>query len=239
MVTESRISIEHKGIDKFMARSCSHVVIITNEDWAVPASFLSRRYQVVDVPNTLRGNMDYWKEFRKWRDRPGSLSAVMYWYQNRKITNDISIVRDNAALHKQRTRTKYRAGDDISVRVVMSLLERGAARKQDGTGMDAGKWYWPNYSIKEEWASLSRSGHPMNSPSRVRTTINDLLGNEDSTKITHWTTAPGSDSRKIVYGVSLPDSPAALHDKIVELGLIEEGDIARNESWSESEMNEW
>jgi hypothetical protein len=48
LITEPKIVLEKKGIDKVLINSHHHIIMATNEDWVVPASKDERRYMVVE-----------------------------------------------------------------------------------------------------------------------------------------------------------------------------------------------
>lgn len=49
LITEETETRERKGIDAFQSRSCLHVMLATNERWAVPAGPDARRFLVLDT----------------------------------------------------------------------------------------------------------------------------------------------------------------------------------------------
>lgn len=54
MITEDVLAIEGKGKDIEMGLNCLHVIMASNEDWAVPASMDDRRFFVLDVKDDHR-----------------------------------------------------------------------------------------------------------------------------------------------------------------------------------------
>jgi hypothetical protein len=54
LITEDVLAIEAKGKDIEMGLNCLHVVMASNEDWAVPASMDDRRFFVLDVKDDQR-----------------------------------------------------------------------------------------------------------------------------------------------------------------------------------------
>jgi hypothetical protein len=59
LVTEKDHVIERKGIDAIRARSCLHVIMATNDDWAVPVSAGDRRFCCIEVGDERKGRHDY------------------------------------------------------------------------------------------------------------------------------------------------------------------------------------
>lgn len=56
LITEPTLLIEGKGRDAVMARNCLHVLMATNNAWAVPASTDERRFAVFQVSEARRGD---------------------------------------------------------------------------------------------------------------------------------------------------------------------------------------
>jgi hypothetical protein len=59
LITEPKIGIEYKGKDLFQVDHLARCIFATNNDWAVPAGPTNRRFGVLDVANTHRGDEAY------------------------------------------------------------------------------------------------------------------------------------------------------------------------------------
>jgi hypothetical protein len=59
LVTEDRLMIEPKHVNGFNVRNLLKILISANEDWVVPATGDERRYFVLDVPSTMKGDKAY------------------------------------------------------------------------------------------------------------------------------------------------------------------------------------
>lgn len=59
LITNDQIGYEAKGKDAFSARSFAHVIILTNNDWAVHAGPDSRRWLLLDVSEARIGDHAY------------------------------------------------------------------------------------------------------------------------------------------------------------------------------------
>ncbi|WP_160010707.1 primase-helicase family protein [Rhizobium sp. 18055] len=59
LITSDTITIEAKGVDTIEIPSCCRIAMITNNEWAVPASSDERRYFVLDVGEDRRGDKAY------------------------------------------------------------------------------------------------------------------------------------------------------------------------------------
>lgn len=239
LITEPRISIELKGVDKFMARNCSHSIIMTNEYWAVPAGLKSRRFAVVDVPEVLRGDSDFWAKFRKWRDSGDSgKKALLDWYLRRKITHDLHAVPEGTALNRQRVMTQSRTDNNVPMEVVSILVGSGMAARHDGGGQWANCWFWPNRLIRETWSSVTGKNAPSICPSKVRTFLNLLM--ETDSPAVHVGSYDNSEKKvRATHGILIPDTPKELVALLESNEVVKPGDIEFEENWEVLPRQNW
>jgi hypothetical protein len=59
LITERTLMIEPKGVDSFQMPNRLKILMASNNDWIVPASADERRYFVLDVPDTRKGDKSY------------------------------------------------------------------------------------------------------------------------------------------------------------------------------------
>ena len=59
LITERALMIEPKGVDSFQMPNRLKILMSSNNDWVVPASADERRYFVLDVPDTRKGDSAY------------------------------------------------------------------------------------------------------------------------------------------------------------------------------------
>lgn len=59
LITEDKLNVEFKGKDVFEIDHHARVVFASNNDWVVPAGPTARRYCVLDVASTYRGDDEY------------------------------------------------------------------------------------------------------------------------------------------------------------------------------------
>lgn len=76
MITSSRMTIEAKGIDAVEMPSLCRVAMVTNNEWAAPASSDERRYFVLDVSDRRRQDFDYFAGIER-QLAAGGLSALL------------------------------------------------------------------------------------------------------------------------------------------------------------------
>lgn len=87
MITSERMTIEAKGVDAVEMPSLCRVMMITNSDWAVPASTDERRYFVLDVGDRRRQDFDYFARIEHQMSDGGlqALLAVLQQFPVRSV----------------------------------------------------------------------------------------------------------------------------------------------------------
>jgi hypothetical protein len=103
MVTESKLTVERKGIDAVSFRNCSRIGIASNEDWFIPAGPQSRRWFVLDVSSEKAQKASWFRPIYHEMDN-GGVQAMMYDLLEREITSDLSTAPVTEALLDQRAR---------------------------------------------------------------------------------------------------------------------------------------
>lgn len=69
MITSDTLTVEAKGVDAIEIRSLCRIIMVTNSEWAVPATSDERRYFVLDVGNRHRQDLRYFAAIREQLDR--------------------------------------------------------------------------------------------------------------------------------------------------------------------------
>lgn len=77
LITEPVLMIEKKGQDVVTAKNMLHIIMATNHDWAVPASFDERRFFCLNVGDEAQGKGNYFNAIDKELRDGGS--ARMLW----------------------------------------------------------------------------------------------------------------------------------------------------------------
>lgn len=102
MITSDRLTIEAKGIDAVEMPSLCRIMMITNNEWAAPASSDERRYFVLDVSDRRRLNYDYFQAINDQLDG-GGLSALLTLLQKFPLQSvQLRQAPETDALRKQR-----------------------------------------------------------------------------------------------------------------------------------------
>lgn len=96
MVTEDILMVEPKGVDAFPVRNHMRLIMASNNTWIVPAGLEERRFCVIDVADTHRGDHGYFTSLVAELDK-GGREAFLWEMQRRKIDSNLrEIPRTNA-----------------------------------------------------------------------------------------------------------------------------------------------
>lgn len=105
LITEERLMIEKKGVDAFEARNMLSVIMATNNDWAVPAGETARRFCVMDVLDTKRGDTAYFGSLIA-QMKDGGAAAMLHDLLRRDISGfDVAVFPKTDALRDQQNRS--------------------------------------------------------------------------------------------------------------------------------------
>ena len=81
LITDEIIMFESKRKDAVPGRNCVHLVMTTNEDWAVPAEADDRRFVVLDIAPRQPGDEEYFSKLAKAVQHP---QVAAYFFQKLK-----------------------------------------------------------------------------------------------------------------------------------------------------------
>jgi len=102
LITEDTIMIEKKGIDVESASNYVHLIMASNEQWVVPASYDERRFFVLDVSAAHMQDVDYFGKIDADL-KAGGLAHLLHMLQTRDISNfDVRTVPRTDALLDQK-----------------------------------------------------------------------------------------------------------------------------------------
>jgi len=100
LVSGDTIMCEQKGIDAFPIAKIFRIMMITNNEWAVPAHKDERRYFVLDVAPNRANDHEY---FGALMDdlKNGGYSQLLTFFMERKITSNLRFAPKTDALKNQ------------------------------------------------------------------------------------------------------------------------------------------
>lgn len=105
LITEPTLAIEAKGRDLVTVPNMIHLMIASNSEWVVPASWGERRFFVLETSDKRKGDGEY---FRAIFDQlaNGGYGAMLHDLQKLDLGNfNIRVVPETEALREQKTRS--------------------------------------------------------------------------------------------------------------------------------------
>lgn len=95
LITEKKLFIEGKGKDGYWIDNYKHLIVSSNEDWAVHLDPDDRRFFVLDVSDTRKEDLAYFNRIHKQLEN-GGYSALMYDLLHEDLTGfDPRVMPDN------------------------------------------------------------------------------------------------------------------------------------------------
>jgi len=102
LITEDRMQLERKGIDAHEVANYLHIVMATNEDWAIPAGVNSRRFLVLEINPKHRQDTKHFAAIEA-ELASGGLAAMLFDLQEMNISAfNVFAVPQTAALAGQK-----------------------------------------------------------------------------------------------------------------------------------------
>ena len=86
LITDAVILLEGKGRDAIPVGNCRHLIVSSNEDWAVPMDLDDRRCFVLDVSSHRKGDWDYFGALHKEMSS-GGVASLLYELLHEEISN--------------------------------------------------------------------------------------------------------------------------------------------------------
>lgn len=78
LITEQTMVVEAKGIDATIATNCIHLMVASNQEWSIPASWGERRFFVLDVSDEHVKDTSYFSEIQGNLETGGYESLLHY-----------------------------------------------------------------------------------------------------------------------------------------------------------------
>jgi len=141
-ITESKLSYEWKGRDVTMMDSYHRVIMLSNNDWVVPADIDDRRFAVLDVSSLHATDSEYFGAIRHDMDN-GGLEA----FYRMMLDHDYSDVNVMMAPKTQGLLDQKLESMDEIGSFVLDMLMQGKVMLNSGVVSDSP---WPEWVHKEE-----------------------------------------------------------------------------------------
>ena len=140
MVTERYLVGERKGVDAIQYHNRSHLIVASNADWVIPASFDSRRWFVVDVLADKTGNFQYFNEIADELNN-GGMEALLCYLQSIKLDAErLNLIRTAPVTEGLKKQRILNVQDDTTLRWWVSVLESEDLGLLDARSKEKG---WP------------------------------------------------------------------------------------------------
>jgi len=223
LVTEREMLLERKGIDAVMHRNLVHMMIASNSEWVVPAGTESRRWFILDVNDTKRGDAEYFKLIGNELDGGGK-AAFLHEMLDRKITANLREALVTDALIETRQLSNHST-------VMLWFCHRLSIGECSGT-TDEGKAYWRKKAAFNDYLQYCKDHRlPINncakSSNALSTSLNRELKRQDIPQIDTTMRVVVEGAREKVYGLEAPSKyikALGIHSSIDDL---EEGWIVK------------
>ena len=85
LITEKVRMMENKHMKPYHVKNCIHLIIASNERWAIPAEMGDRRFFVLDVSDKKKGDHSYFSRLSQEMNNGGP-EALLHFLQQRDIT---------------------------------------------------------------------------------------------------------------------------------------------------------
>lgn len=132
LITEENLAIEQKFQPALQVPNYTRLVLLSNEDWVVPASLDERRFFVLNVSDCKRGDREYWDALHKEIDQENAAGAFLHFLQNLDLTGwDMRTVPETEGLAEQKLQSL-----DLVERFIYESL-------QEGSLLQTAKWWGP------------------------------------------------------------------------------------------------
>lgn len=129
LLTNSRITVERKGMDSYSSNNYTRILFSSNEEWVVPASLDERRFAIFDVSDARQQDAKYFGALRRWYDRGGA-EAMLYYFKHFDLnTVDVRVAPQTNALDEQ----KLHSLDTVD-QWLMDCIGSGEFREQRSHG---------------------------------------------------------------------------------------------------------
>ncbi|MEN6605941.1 MAG: DUF5906 domain-containing protein [Bryobacteraceae bacterium] len=105
LITEDTLAIERKGIDTIMVKNMIHMMVASNEDWFVPASFDDRRFAVFHVSDAEQNNASFFGAVHAELFQRGGLAALLYDLLEHPGDVDLRLIPETEERDRQKKRS--------------------------------------------------------------------------------------------------------------------------------------
>lgn len=226
-ITDDVLLIERKYLPKFKCRNSTHIVVATNNDWAVPVGIDDRRFLILDASEERKGDFMYFSQLAD-HIQSGGQEAFLHYLENVSLDGfDVrSIPQLNSATKLDH---KIRTADSITKWWIDILVEGGFVVERqtvndNGTPCREEVFVpWDKEEtlaiVRQEVHDCYRSGTPGTHKETMATLmkkITELLGLDKLREMRPWN--GGEDRQRMIILPSLNDARIAMEAKLRQRG---------------------
>ena len=128
LITEDTLRVEAKGVDNLETRNCTHVIMATNESWAVHAELDDRRFFILEVGDSHRKDAKYFRAIAKQMSN-GGYQALLHYL----LTLDLGEFNVRAAPRTDELAQQQQRSMKPEYALVFEMLEYGRIMPDHGT----------------------------------------------------------------------------------------------------------
>jgi hypothetical protein len=120
LITEERLPVEAKYQNLFETNNCVHLLISSNNEWVVPMATDARRFFVLDVPDTRKGDTAYWGALGYELEHGGPAAML-----GELLRRNIKFFNPREVPDTRASREQKRLSLDTVKQFLMAALDRG------------------------------------------------------------------------------------------------------------------
>lgn len=105
MITEDTLAIEPKGLDIINVRNMLHMIVASNEDWFVPATWDNRRFAIFEVSDARQNDGAFFGAVHEQLFKQEGLAALLYDLLELKTDIDLRKIPDTEEAERQKRHT--------------------------------------------------------------------------------------------------------------------------------------
>jgi hypothetical protein len=155
LVTDPKLPIEQKFVDLKMCPNLTHIMILSNADWVVPATRDERRYFVLDVSEKRKGDKSYFQKLSAFTEQANP--AILHYLLHEVDLGDFNprYVPTTKALYNQMT--EGLTGAEASWFECLWSGRIPGVVQVDGTAEIYGPHYikWANNQRRRKWEGIT------------------------------------------------------------------------------------
>lgn len=156
MVTANFLMVEAKSVD--MRKTANHCAFVnlTNHDFAWNTTKGERRAAIFELPDTLKGNKEFWRAYFAWAQSDAGISALRHYLESVDLSGfDVREIPKGEAFQDQIERTAAR---DAPTAFLQKILEDGKMPGKDFYLLEDGENRIPRDLLRDSYNEFRKGG---------------------------------------------------------------------------------